>query len=87
MNLTIQVMKRTSTFNNDLSSLVRSIPKHNVLAIGGDMNAQVGKNLNNKFCLHNLSNRNGENLMDFTLENRITCLNTEFQKRKGKLWT
>ena len=47
------------------------------------MNAQIGKNVNNKFSL---SNRNGEHLTDFTLENRLTCLNTEFQKRKGKLW-
>ena len=31
-------------FYDELSSLVRSIPKHNVLVIGGDMNAQIGKN-------------------------------------------
>ena len=74
-------------FYNELSSLVRSIPKHNILVIGRDMNAQIGKNVNNKFSLHNLSNRNREHLKDFTLENRLTCLNTKFQKRKGKLWT
>ena len=32
------------TFYDELSSLVRSIPKHNMLVIGGDMNAQIGKN-------------------------------------------
>ena len=37
------------TFYNELSSLVRSIPKHNVLIIDGDMNAQIGKRENNKF--------------------------------------
>ena len=31
-------------FYNELSSLVRSILKHNVLIIGGDMNAQISKN-------------------------------------------
>ena len=31
------------TFYEDLSSLVRSIPKHNLLVIGGDMHAQIGK--------------------------------------------
>ena len=31
------------TFYDELSSLVRSIPKHNMLVIGGDMNAQIGK--------------------------------------------
>ena len=50
------------------------------------MNAQIGKNINHKFILHNSSNRNGEHLTDFTIENRLTCLNTKFQKRKGKLW-
>ena len=65
------------TFYNELSTLVRSIPKHNVLIIGGDMNPQIGKNVNKKFSLHN-SSRNGEHLTDFTLENRLTCLNTKF---------
>ena len=74
-------------FYNELSTLVPRFPKHNVLIIGGDMNAQIGKNVNNKFSLHNSSNRNGKNLTDFTLENRLTRLNTKFQKRKGKVWT
>ena len=73
-------------FYDELSSLVRSIPKHNILVIGGDMNAQIGKNRNRKFSLHNWSNRNGH-LTDFTIENRLTSLNTNFQKREGKLWT
>ena len=50
--------------------------------IGGDMNAQIGKNENNKLSLHNMSNRNGEFLYDFSLENRF---NTTFQKKKVKL--
>ena len=73
------------TFYKELSSLVLSILKHNVLIISGDMNAQTGKNVNNKFSLHNSSNRNGKHLTDFMLENRLTCLNTKFQERKGKL--
>ena len=32
------------TFYNELSSFVCSIPKHNILIIGGNMNAQIGKN-------------------------------------------
>ena len=70
-------------FDNKLFSPVHNILKHNILIIGGDMNAQIGKNINHKFSLHNSSNRNGEHLTDFTLENRLTCLNTKFQKRKG----
>ena len=75
------------TFYEELSSLVRSILKHNLLIIGGDMNAQIGKNRNNKYSLHNTSNRNGQHLIDFMTENKLTCLNTNFQKREGKLWT
>ena len=74
-------------FYNELYYLVRSIPKHNVLVIGGDMNAKIGKYVNHKFSLHNSSNRNREPLTDFTQENRLTCLNTKFQKRDRKLWT
>ena len=51
------------------------------------MNAQIGKNVNNKFSLHNSSNRNGEHLTDFALENRLTCLNTKISEKKGELWT
>ena len=51
------------------------------------MNAQIGKKGNPKYSLHNSSNRNGQHLTDFTIENRLTCLNINFQKREGKLWT
>ena len=54
-------------FNDEQSSLVRSIPKHNVLVSVGDMNAQIEKNRNNKYSLHNLSNRNGH-LTDFIID-------------------
>ena len=74
-------------FYDELFSLVRSFPKQNVLVIGGDMNAQIGKNGNYKYSLHNSSNRNEQHLTDFTIENRLKCLNTNFKKREGKLWT
>ena len=73
-------------FYNKQSSLVHSISKHNFLIIGGDMNAQIGNDKNNKYCLHNLSKRNEEPLTEFPLENRLTCLNTKSQKRERKLW-
>ena len=46
-------------FYNEVSYLVRCIAKHDVLLIGGDMDAQIGPNVNHKFSLHNSSNRNG----------------------------
>ena len=72
------------TFYDELSSLVRSIPKHNMLVIGGDMNAQIGKNGNNKYSLHNTSNRNGQHLTDFMIESRLASLNTNYQKKGGQ---
>ena len=71
-----------SNFSNDLSALVHSIPKHDVLMIGRDMNAQIGKNINNKFSLYNSSNRIGEHLADFTKENRLTDLILNFIKER-----
>ena len=56
-------------FYDELSSLVHSNAKHNMLVIGGDMNAQIGKNGNNKYRLHNTSNRNGQVLTDFMIKN------------------
>ena len=42
---TANVIEETEliTFYDELSSLVRSIQKNNVLVIGGDMNAHIGK--------------------------------------------
>ena len=73
-------------FYNELSSFVRSVHKYDVLIIERDMNAQFGKNVNNKFSLRHSSNRNGEHPTDFILKNRLTCLDTKFQKKKRKLW-
>ena len=70
------------TFNNKSSSFVRSISIHKVLVI-----AQIGKIVNHKFSQHNSLSRNGQHLTDFMLENRLTGLNTNFQKRERKLWT
>ena len=57
-----------TTFYNELSSLVRRITKHNVLIIDEGMNAQIGLEENDTFCLHNLPNRNGEYQKDFAFE-------------------
>ena len=41
-------------FYNDLSSLVRSIPKYNTLIVGGDMKAQIAKKRNESILLTQL---------------------------------
>ena len=79
----------TERFYADLSSLTRQIPKHNVLIISGDFNAQLGQNDNGNFpySLHQNTNRNGNMLKNYILENNLICLNTHFQKRRGHSWT
>ena len=34
-----------------------------------------------------MSRRNGQHQTDFMIENRLTCLNTNYQKREELLWT
>ena len=48
------------------------------------MHAQIGKEENNKFYVHNSLSRKGKYFTDFSLENRLTCLNTKFQKMGWK---
>ena len=69
------------TFSTELSSLVPCIPKHNVLIIGGDMNAQIDKNETTNSAYTICQTEIG---IDFLLENGLICLNTKFQKREGK---
>ena len=48
---------------------------------------QIGNKGNNRYSLHNTLNRNRQHLTEFMMENRLTCLNTNYQKREGKLST
>ena len=71
----------------EFASLTREIPKHNMLVMGGDFNAQLGKLNNSKFSYHTNANRNSNMLHNFINENNLICLNTHFQKKVGQLWT
>ena len=72
---------------DELSSLTRQIPKHNVLIIGGDFNAHLGQDNGYKFAYHQQTNRNGTMLCNFLKEQNLLPLNTYFQKRDGQRWT
>ena len=63
-------------FCDKLSFIAQHILKYNILIIGRDLNAQIGKVENNKFSMQNLPNRNGKYLTDFSLKNSLSCLNT-----------
>ena len=55
----------------------------NTVLIGGNTNAQIGKDENDKFCLHSLPNRNGECLADFSLEYSLAYQKPNL-KKEGK---
>jgi exonuclease III len=74
-------------FYQDLSSIMRQIPKHNVTILGGDFNAKLGHDKGHTHSFQTETNRNGSHLIDFLNENKMICINTKFQKRRGKKWT
>ena len=74
-------------FYEELTSVTRQVPKHNILIIGGDFNAQLGQSDGFKYAYHTETNRHGSILKDYLNENNLLCLNTKFQKRPGQLWT
>ena len=58
-----------STFYDQLSQLIKQIPKHHILLIGGDMNAKIGSNECEGDSYHDSTNRNGEYLLDLLTQN------------------
>ena len=69
-----------------LTTLIHPVPKHNVLFLCGDMNAQVGP-ISGKHHYHQTNNRNGELLCKLQHSTNLINLCTKFQKRPGKKWT
>lgn len=76
-----------SNFYDELSSLTRQVPKHNILIVGGDFNAKLGQETGYLHSFHKCSNRNGLLLHEYIVESRLICLNAKYQKRQGKKWT
>ena len=50
------------------------------------MKDEICNDENDKFSLHNLQNRNGEYLTDFSLKSSLLCLKTKFKTMEIKLW-
>ena len=74
------------SFYSDLKSVLESVPKHNLLAVLGDLNAKLGPE-EQKFTYNTATNRNGELLSDLMEEFSLFCSNCSFMKSKQQLWT
>lgn len=80
--------KDAEDFYHLLTDTIKAVPKHHLMMIGGDFNAQTGPTTTiPSSSYHSTPNRNGTLLMDLLVECNLIALNTCFRKRKGKLWT
>ena len=82
-NSSLEDMK---SFYCDLKSVLESVPRHNLLAVLGDLNAKLGPE-DQKFTYNTSTNRNGELLSDLMEEFNLFCSNCSFMKSKQQLWT
>ena len=70
-----------------LSETIRSIPKHNIQIVGGDMNAEIGPDECNGFTFNRRTNENGLALLTLIDECGMVLLNAKFHKSRGNMWT
>ena len=75
----------TMRFYTDITYFIIHIPKHNVIIIGGNLNAHLVKDDGYKYSQNRTTNRNGNMLHNFLQENNLSCFNTQLQKISGQL--
>jgi exonuclease III len=74
-------------FYEELQLVTDQIPKSDTILVLGDANAELGKEdiykeVRGKHTLHELSNRNGEMLLEFATGNNLTLMSAQFQHKK-----
>jgi exonuclease III len=74
-------------FYEKLQLLIDKILKSDTILVIGDANAKPGKEdiyneVSGKHTLHELSNRNGEVLLEFAIDNNLTVMSTQFQHKR-----
>jgi hypothetical protein len=81
-------------FYDDLQRTYKTVPKHDIVLILGDLNTKIGKektydNVTGKHTFHEVSNQNRKLVCNFAIGNNMTVMNTQFQHKtihKGT-WT
>ena len=73
-------------FYTDLRSITENIPLHNFFILLGDLNAKLSSPDVN-FSYDDVTNRNGEKLIEYMEEYSLFSSSNNFMKPKGQLWT
>ena len=73
-------------FYDTLRNTISDVPAHNFLVVIGDFNARLGPE-QVPFTYHDSTNRNGNYMTELLAEFGLLATNTQFRKKKGKLWT
>jgi hypothetical protein len=73
-------------FFSDLQTVIDKIPRKDILLLGSDFNATIGRKLNNleqAIGKHGLGDRcaNGNRLLLFTMQNNLAVANTWFRHK------
>jgi len=79
-------------FYDSLTDTIQAVPLHDILIIGGDLNAQLGKDLYNinhchTYYDHTKKDSNGMLLNELCSATNMTPVQTLFQQPKSNLWT
>jgi len=74
-------------FYEELQLVSDQTPKSDTILVLGDANAKLGKEdiykeVSGKHTLHELSNRDGEMLLEFAIGNNVTVMSTQFQHKR-----
>ena len=77
---------KVEEFYETLRNTVSDVPAHNFLVVIGDLNARLGTD-KVPYSYHEKTNRNGNYLLELMDEFGLLATNTQFRKKKGKLWT
>ena len=77
--------KKTS-FYRQLRSAIENVPAHHLLAILGDFNARFGPE-DVPHTYNSSTSDNGMRLLEVPEDYQLQAANTQFSKRRGKLWT
>ena len=80
-----------AAFYNELTAAIQAVPTHNITIVGGDLNAQLGKdnrnlNLGHTFY-YDTTNSNGMLLTELCSATNMISAQTHFNHPKSKLWT